>query len=252
MDESILKELGLSNSEIKVYLALMRLGESTTGPIVDESGVAVSKVYTLLEKLVKKGLVSYTLKRKTRYFIPAPPSRLLDYHKEKEEALERHRKELTSVVKELEFLAGSAIKKETFQLFEGLKGIQTARERALKEMSKGDEMWVVGIAKTPYEGSMTPYFKDFHNRRSKRGIKCKYLYNEYAKEIAKESAKYPHSEVKLMPKGLITHAWIEVYANTVTIGINLRKSLSIVIDDPDIAASFKIYAKLLWSGAKKL
>ena len=156
------------------------------------------------------------------------------------------------VIKNLEFLQGSAIKKETFQLFEGLRGIQTARERALKEMSKGDEMWIIGISKTPYEGSMTPYFKDFHKRRSKQGIKCKYLYNEYAKEYAKESAKFSNSEVRVMNKGLITHAWIEVYANTVTIGINLRKSLSIVIDDEDIADSFKVYAKLLWSMSKPL
>src|SRR3989338_5413788 len=143
MNEQVLQELGLSISEIKVYLSLMRLGESTTGAIVDESGVAVSKVYNVLEKLIKKGLVSYTLKKKTKYFIPAPPDRLLDYYKEKEDSLKKKKEDLILVIKDLEFLAGSAIKKETFQLFEGLKGIQTARERALKEMSKGDEMWIM-------------------------------------------------------------------------------------------------------------
>lgn len=252
MNEQVLQQMGLSNSEIKVYLALLRLGESTTGPIVDESNVAVSKVYTVLEKLAKKGLVGSILKKETRYFFPSEPSRLLDYHKEQEEALKKQKGELQEVVKEMEFLSGSAIRKETVQLFEGLKGIQTARERSLKVLNKGDEIWIIGISNTPYEGNMTAYFEDFHKRRVAKGIKCKYLYNDEAKEIAKHSAKYPHSEVKIMPKNAITHAWIEIYGHTVTIGINRRKSMSIVIDDPDMAESFRTYANLLWSISKNL
>ena len=110
---------------------------------------------------------------------------------------------------------------ETAQVFDGMKGIQTARERTLKIMNKGDEMWIIGIAKTPYEGTMLRYFKDYHKRRYEKGIKCKYLYNEYArKPYGVMSAKYPLSEVRYMPEGLITHAWMEIYADTVTIGIN--------------------------------
>ena len=54
-----------------------------------------------------------------------------------------------------------------------------------------------------------------------------------------------------MPKKLITHAWMEVYADTVTIGINKGKAFSVVIQNQDVADSFKIYAKLLWSFGKK-
>ncbi|MBU2443630.1 MAG: hypothetical protein KKF95_06180 [Nanoarchaeota archaeon] len=53
-----------------------------------------------------------------------------------------------------------------------------------------------------------------------------------------------------MPKGLITHAWMEIYADTVTIGINKGKSFSVVIQNQDVADSFKIYANLLWSISK--
>ncbi|HJN56420.1 MAG TPA: hypothetical protein QGI22_00470 [Candidatus Woesearchaeota archaeon] len=63
------------------------------------------------------------------------------------------------------------------KVYDGLRGLQTARERTLKIMNKGDEMWVIGISKTPYEGSMTPYFKEYHKRRYTKGIKCRYLYN---------------------------------------------------------------------------
>ena len=54
MDSNSLKELGLTDGEIKVYLALNQLGETTSGPIVDKSGVSISKVYLILDRLFSK------------------------------------------------------------------------------------------------------------------------------------------------------------------------------------------------------
>jgi len=252
MDTNSLKELGLTDGEIKVYLALIRLGETTSGPLVEESGVSVSKIYQILDRLSKKGLASHIVKRKFKHFKAADPQRLLDYLKEKEVKLKEQENQLSKIIPELELIKESAVTEETAQVFDGLKGIQTARERTLKIMKKGDEMWIIGIAKTPYAGMMSRYFKEYHKRRYTKGIKCRYLYNEYArKPFGENSATYPLSEVKYMPEGIITHGWIEVYADTVTIGINHIKSFSIVIQNQDVANSFRYYAELLWSIAKK-
>ncbi|MFH1977981.1 MAG: helix-turn-helix domain-containing protein [Candidatus Aenigmatarchaeota archaeon] len=252
MDVEPLRKLGLTEGEIKVYLALLRLGETTSGPIVDESRVSVSKVYTILNRLSQKGLVSHIVKRKTKYFIPADPDRLVVYLQEKKEEMKEQEKKLNEMLPLLKLEHDTAITKETAQIYDGMKGIQTARERTLKIMNKGDQMWIIGIAKTAYEGYMTSYFKDYHKRRHQKGIRCRYLYNESAKKpYGKTSTKYPLSEVRYMPDGLVTHAWMEIYADTVTIGINKGKSFSVVIQNQEVANSFKIYAQLLWSMAKK-
>jgi HTH-type transcriptional regulator, sugar sensing transcriptional regulator len=246
-----LRELGLTEGEIKVYIALVKLGETTSGPIVDESGVSVSKVYTILDRLAKKGLVSHIMKQKTKHFKPADPNRLLVYLQEKEASLKEQEHALKEMIPILELQQKTAITSETAQVYDGLRGIQTARERTLKIMNKGDQMWVIGIARTPYEGSMNPYFKEYHKRRYKKGIKCRYLYNDYAKEpYGETSSTYPLSEVRYMKPGLITHSWMEIYADTVTIGINEGKSFSIVIQNQEVADSFKIYAEMLWGMAK--
>lgn len=252
MNTEPLTKIGLTYGEIKVYLALIRLGETTSGPLVDESGVSVSKVYTILERLAKKGLVSHIVKQKTKYFKAADPQRLLAYVREKEDELRRDEDDIKKLIPELELQFGNAVTVETAQVFDGLRGIQTARERTLKVMKKSDEMWIIGIARTPYESIMSTYFKDYHKRRYEKGIRCRYLYNEYArKPFGEISASYPLSEVRYLPEGLITHAWIEVYADTVTIGINKGKSFSVVIQNQEVANSFKIYAQLLWSTAAK-
>ncbi|MBS3167954.1 hypothetical protein J4216_02435 [Candidatus Woesearchaeota archaeon] len=251
METKILEEIGLTPGEIKVYLALIGLGETTTGPIVDEARVSISKVYSILERLSKKGLVSHVVKNNVKYFKAADPNRLLIYLQEKEEHLKKQEQELKKFIPELELKQNSAVTQETAQVFDELRGIQTARERTLKIMKKGDEMWIIGIARTPYD-KLTAYFKDYHERRFRKGIKCKYLYNEYAKNpFGQEASKFPLSEVKYMPEEMITHAWMEIYADTVTIGINFKKTFSIVIQNQDVADSFRNYAKLLWSIAKK-
>ncbi len=246
-----LRELGLTEGEIKVYLALVGLGEVTSGPIVERAEVSLSKVYQILDRLAKKGLVSHIIKDSTKYFRAADPNRLLVYLQEKQGILKHQETALKEIIPELELKNRASFTSETAQVYEGLKGIQTARERTLKIMKRGDEMWIIGIARTPYD-KLTPYFAEYHERRYKKGIKCHYLYNESAKyPFGKNSASYPLSEVRYMPEGLITHAWMEIYADTVTIGINKGKSFSVVIQNQDVADSFKIYAKLLWGTAKK-
>jgi len=252
MDTKVLEKLGLTEGEIKVYLALIRLGESTSGPLVKESEVSVSKIYQILERLSQKGLASHIIKQKTKYFKSADPNRLLDYVQEKESELKKQKQEIKEMIPFLESSNNTAINAETAQVYDGMRGIQTARERTLKIMNKGDEMWIMGIARTPYEGSMTPYFEDYHKRRYQKGIKCRYLYNEDARDPhGKTSTKYPLSDVRYMQKGLVTHSWIEIYADTVTIGINKGKSFSVVIQNQEVADSFRVYAQLLWGMAKK-
>ena len=251
MDIRPLQELGLTDGEIKVYVALIKLGETTSGPIGEESKVSMSKVYSILERLSKKGLASHIIKEKTKYFKAADPDRLLVYLKERQDDLKEQEFSLKKIIPELNQFNNTAITNETAQVYDGLRGIQTARERTLKIMKKGDEMWIIGIAKTPYD-RLTPYFVEYHKRRYSKGIKCNYLYNEYArKQFGEKSATYPLSQVRYMPEGIITHAWMEIYADTVTIGINTDKPFSVVIQNQQVADSFKVYAKLLWSIAKK-
>jgi len=252
MDTEPLKKLGLTDGEIKVYLALIRLGETTSGPLVDEAGVSVSKVYSILERLAKKGLASHIVKKQTKYFRGADPQRLLAYVREKEDDLQRDEQRIKELIPQLQVQFGTAITAETAQVYDGLRGIQTARERTLKVMKKGDEMWIIGIARTPYENIMSTYFQEYHKRRYQKGIRCRYLYNEYArKPFGETSASYPLSDVRYMKEGIVTHAWMEIYADTVTIGINKGKSFSVVIQNKDVADAFKIYARLLWNGAKR-
>ena len=52
METKALREAGLTKGEIKVYLALIELGSTTTGPLIEKSKVSRSIVNEILKKLI--------------------------------------------------------------------------------------------------------------------------------------------------------------------------------------------------------
>ena len=53
MDVKLLHDIGLTDGETKVYLALISLGTTKTGPLASKAGVSSSKVYKILDRLEK-------------------------------------------------------------------------------------------------------------------------------------------------------------------------------------------------------
>ncbi len=62
METAILEDIGLTSSEIKIYLALLELGIGTAGPIMRKTGLQNSVVHATLPKLVEKGFISFVKK----------------------------------------------------------------------------------------------------------------------------------------------------------------------------------------------
>ena len=64
MDKQILREIGLTEGEIKVYLALLKIGQAKKTELAKESGVSSSKIYEICGRLQKKGIVGTIIKDK--------------------------------------------------------------------------------------------------------------------------------------------------------------------------------------------
>ena len=58
MVELKLKDIGLTDYESKVYLALLEIGEGTSGEIINKAGIHTGKIYEILASLKNKGLIS--------------------------------------------------------------------------------------------------------------------------------------------------------------------------------------------------
>lgn len=97
MDASILKEIGLTNAEIKVYIALLQSGPSLASRISKISNVERTATYQILENLIRKGIVSYVTKQNKKHFSAGEPEKLKEILKRKEDLIDELLLDLTKI-----------------------------------------------------------------------------------------------------------------------------------------------------------
>jgi len=243
-----LLQAGLTKGEVKVYLALLEIGESKTGQIIKKSKISSSKVYDILNKLIEKGLVSSVTKENIKYFVAANPKRILEYIKEKEKDLQEKRQELEKIIPHLEMRRKIADNAQYATVFEGIKGVKTAFTQMLNEFKKGEQIEVLGArGGTPLE-AYQPFFKLWHDSRAKKGIKAKMIFNQEAKDTyAREREATPLTEVKYLPKYAASPGTINIYKDQILISLLTEKPLIVKIQNKAIANSFREYFDLLWN-----
>ncbi|MDO8643011.1 MAG: helix-turn-helix domain-containing protein [Candidatus Woesearchaeota archaeon] len=245
MNHSILESIGLTKSEINVYLALLELGSSTTGPIVDKSQAASSKIYEILDRLAQKGLVSYVIKAGTKYFEAADPQRLLDYVQEKEEQLKQQKHELATVLPELKLKQTLSKYKSEAQIYKGMKGLDTAFKDVFKVCKKGDELYVFVVGEL--DERLNAFFIRQYTERAKRGITTKTIFSEAGRTYYESRKNLPYFEGKVIGT-TSSPATVQVYGNKVNLRIGGADNVvCMIIDNKQLAQSFKEQFDALWN-----
>ncbi|RJQ15704.1 hypothetical protein C4573_06130 [Candidatus Woesearchaeota archaeon] len=247
MDTSLLESIGLTKSEINVYMALLELGTATTGPIVEKSGAASSKIYEILDRLMQKGLVSSVIEEGIKHFEAASPERILDYLQEKEQKLQEQKQSIKNLIPELLLKKTLAKYKTEATVFRGMKGLETAFKDTLQVLKKGDTMYVYVVGELDVR--MSDYFKKQYQFREKIGIKTKTIYSDEGRQWYERERKGMRlAEGKVIPNAMASPATVNIYKDNVIIRIGDSKNvIAIRIKNKDLADSFYDQFLLLWN-----
>lgn len=248
--EEALEAIGLTKSEAKVYLSLIKLGATSTGPLVKHSGVASSKIYGLLDKLMDKGLVTTFKESKIRYFKAVDPKRLKDYIKIKREELNLRERKIKEIMPALEDAYKEKLEETEVEIFRGQRGLNTAFKELLGRLRKGDELLVIGGKDIPtLSGESKLFLQNFHRKRSARGIKLRILLSESRRKVMRDITKMPHTTSKYLQHK--THSPINIYKD-ITLLVNLSPTITVIrIRDKHIAESYRIYFEEMWKAANR-
>ncbi|MBI5148271.1 helix-turn-helix domain-containing protein [Candidatus Pacearchaeota archaeon] len=247
MNEKVLEEIGLTKGEIKVYLTLLQIGETTTGKIIEEAQISSGKIYEILDKLIKKGLVSYIIKEKTKYFAAASPNRILDYLHEKEKSLKEKEKDFIAELPALKEIEKRGKKEYEIHLFKGFRGFKTAIYEALDELTQKDEILAMGIISTKSEQYNTLWIA-WHRNRIKRKIKCRAIFSDKKTEYFKDLKKLKLIKLKVLEG--ITPTAVDIMGNRVLILTHGKEPSVLSIKNPEISQSFRTFFETLWKIAK--
>jgi len=247
METKTLEAIGFTKGEVKVYLALLELGETSTGPVVKKSKVTGSKVYEILNKLIEKGLVSYTIKEKTRYFQASSPRRLMDYVNKKEADLEKRKGEIQAIIPQLESISKSTEKSQTSHTFEGFQGIKTVFNLILEVSKPGEEYYAFSLGEE-FNKKFKTFILNYHQKRIKNKIRVKIIASSKERKIFAELSKLSGLKIRYYPNPLPLGVFVfKDYVATFTFK---DKPTAFLIKSNQVAESYKNFFTNLWKVSK--
>lgn len=236
MNTDFLGNIGLTRSEIKIYLCLLELNSASASEIAEKSGIYRKNTYDALNKLIKKGLVSSAKVETKQIFTATNPQRLLDF-------VELRKKEIQSVLPELKTLFKSKPLMEEVSVFQGNEGLKTIFEDILKSNLNYD---IFG-SDNKFKEFLPYYYPHYQKRKTDSGIRSRAIYseNERHKDIVKEFI----GEVRFLSKDFVHPSTTIVYGRKVAILIWKENPFGILISSEEVSESYRYYFELLWSSS---
>ncbi|MBR9704103.1 hypothetical protein GOV12_01720 [Candidatus Pacearchaeota archaeon] len=243
MENQILRELGYTEREIRVYEALLSLGKSTAGPISSKAKLSHTKVYDTLQRLVDRGLVSFITISKTKYYLAEDPKEILNIFDEK-------RNKIKNIVKEYSLKKKFSEVKQEAIVHEGFNAIKAFFNSLYQNLKKGDFYYGFAL-REKYKESFPPLILiNFHNKIAGKKIDDKIIANTNFKKEVLNSYK-GNSNIKLRFLKQVTPVGIAIVKDKVIQVIWSDLPTAIEITSPQLHKYYKEYFEEMWKIAKK-
>ncbi len=242
MDTSILEDLGLTNAEIKVYIALSELGSSVAGPIIEKTGLQNSVIHRALHSLITKGLITFIVEGKGKTYQISDPRTFLTYLDEK-----RHKFE--TIIPELLRRRDSTKEKKEAVTFKGKKGITQMYTQLLN--SGGNEYNTFGGGKgVTYDIMGETWWRNLHVRRIALKLKSRQIFDASIKPFGESLNKLPYTQIRFLPQEFQQLTETVIVGEYVAVAIFTDDPYGILIHDRSAAEGYRKHFELLWKSAK--
>lgn len=247
--EQKLQELGLSENEAAVYLALAKSGPSKAGPIVRETKLHRALVYNALERLNDAGLVTIVHEKNVQIFQPNAPESI-------RKRVEHVQQIANEVIPELQNLLQRRQPTVEVRTLVGREGFVTNLFDMLSaaERTPSKEICILGGAGSyeanPFELTGDEYPQYLATSRDKKIKKRLIVTSKYRELYEKEYAVHPNNQLRLLDEGLSSPSLTRITEEMVTIEVYKPEVLILQIRHPQIAKSYLDTFNALWKKAK--
>ncbi len=239
----ILKNIGFSEKEAQIYLAMLDFGQALPGTIADRAGVKRTTAYFTINELVKRGLASKIKIRGYYHYQPLNPHILLS---------KQHKvfSDLEQIIPKLITRQGRFNNEPQVTLHYGKEGVIHVMEDSLSSQGEICGWANVDEASTGY---LKDYYPEYIRKKNQRGIWVRAILTEgpTGKQF-QAKGKEELREAYLIPHRLFPFAnEINIYDNTVFI-ISHKDKLAVLIKNKTIAETQRSIFKLSWLAAQQI
>lgn len=237
-----LEEFGFTNNEAKVYLELIKLGQSTASALTKSTKLHRTNIYDALERLTKNGMATFLIINGTKHFSPADPESLITLQKERE-------LKLASIIPQLKILEqtnGSSSSK--VHMFEGIKGMRTL----IFDLLTCKEKIIRTYGNPPDITERVKFFiNQYHTLRQENGIMHYHLYNEDVLDRIDLLNSMEHAYAGILPPEYSSPVTTSIYDNKIHFMVWSEVPMGILIENETMAETYKNYYRVLFEVAQK-
>ena len=235
--------LGLHDSEITVYLNVLKSGPSPVQDIAKETKLSRVTGYSAIGELTKQGLMTSVEKGKKQVYAAEPPERIVSLADTKMNSLKTIMHEIKDNIDELKLVQSGD--KPIVKMFEGLEAFGAIQEDVLSqekninlvcEFGNLDEIEQV----YPYEkGVRETFFKKLSKMKMKRNL-------IFLSKEKKEKYTEDNKTIKFLNNDHQFYGDIFFYNDTIWLSSFKSKQISVMIKSKEIKDTLQAAFDLLW------
>lgn len=244
MDLSLLKKIGLSDKEAKIYQILVSSGPSSVRGMAELSGLNRGTVHDSLKLLQAKRLINF-YKENKQYFVAENPERIRALLDEKEEETREMKMAIEKILPELIALHHSG-KKRPIAKYYGKEEIKDVLEDVLKVCEDDSEKIYRVYSAGEIRNHVYQDFPSFSDARVAKGVKVRViavgkggqlrgLDERKWLEVKKEESSLKPSYIIIYP-GKVAHISLD----------EKQEPIGVLVENSGISETQKLLFDALW------
>ncbi len=247
MNTNILRKIGLTDNEIKIYIDLLKSGSSTPYEISKRTGIYRVHVYDKVEQLMSKGMVTQIYKGAKKFFQATHPSKIKQYFEDKKKELDIQEEEISLILPELEAMTNLP-KEDTFvEVFKGNEGLKYFLKDIIKT---GKEVLITGIDDRNYQETLPIFMKQYFRDLKNKGIREKIITLKRKGIFLFDKELAPTTEYRFLEATQFNPTNTFVYGNKVVIVTWGSPVTAVMIKNNAIAETYRNNFEHLWKIAE--
>lgn len=242
-----LEQIGLKEKEIKVYLAILKLGASPAQSIAAETTIKRTTVYLVLEKLKQIGLIGEIIDKNKKAFFAEKPEKLLKIIREKKRNIEKEEERVKEILPQLEKILKNKNISSSEEIchYQGKEGIWNIVENYLKSRK---DLYIFFPGKTYEHLGLPRILTDVTKKRRQIGKTKAYIITDYHTQNKKffHEEDTDFREIRFLPEISSFDSGILIYDQKIALVSLQEPYSSILIKNPEIYFLVKFMFDIIW------